>query len=348
MHARGEKYLGHMAGPAERGRFANAMKTAAAKGAIITTHDVPDCDGLGSAFALQRVLLKKGAQADIVTGPPIHLTDPLVEKLSIHTKRWDEIPELDSRPIIVVDTNTPSLLNGMGRRKNQLLMVIDHHLGSGACLKPVFNVENQKAISASEILASVINRKEIDMISALALAVGIAGDSERLSDAELGTLRIFESLLRISGASKREVDALAYPDNPPAIVAAILEELKRVKSALYRNTVIAVGASALENPAILANEIRNMGAAVVAVLGAQGNGYHKVSFRVRFMDAWKGGIHANDIARRASEACGMPERMWGGGHIDKAGAMIRGECQEITDAVFAAAKEAIDRAAGKQ
>ncbi len=348
MHARSERYLGHMAGPAARGRFANAMKAAAAKGAIITTHDVPDCDGLGSAFALQRLLRRRGAQADIVTGPHIHLTDPFVEKLGIRTRGWGDIPESDGRPIIVVDTNTPALLNSMGSRRNQLLMVIDHHERGDAVLNPLVNIENQRAISASEIVASLIDKREMDGPSALALAVGIAGDSERLSDAEVGTLQIFGLLLRISGASKREVDALAYPDHPPAIVAAILTEMKGVESELFNGKVIAVGSSALENPAILANEIRNIGATVAAVLGAENGGGRKASIRVRFLDAWRGGIHANEIARRASEACGMPERLRGGGHIDKAGALLKGSYREIADAIFTAAREAITRAAGKR
>jgi nanoRNase/pAp phosphatase (c-di-AMP/oligoRNAs hydrolase) len=348
MHARGERFLGYMASAADRGRFANAMKMAAARGALITTHDVPDCDGLGSAFALQRFLFRKGVHADIVTGPHIHLTDPLVETLEIRTKRWNEIPRDDARPIIVVDTNTPALLNGVSRRENQILMVIDHHQKGHSSLKTLYAIENQSAISASEIVASLMDRRGIDRSIALALAVGIAGDSERLSDAEVGTLHIFESLLRISGASKKEVDELAYPDLPPGMVAAILEEMRHVESELYGNKVIAVAASRLENPAILANEIRNMNATVVAVLNEQAGGCHRVSFRVRFKEAHNGGIHANDIARRASEICGVPEGMRGGGHIDKAGAMIQGSYREITKAIFEAAREAIDRAAGKQ
>jgi nanoRNase/pAp phosphatase (c-di-AMP/oligoRNAs hydrolase) len=348
MHARSDRYLGNMAGPASRSRFANAMKIASEHGALITTHDVPDCDGLGTAFAVQRVLFRRNAQADIITGPHIHLTDPLVERLGIKTKRWSEIPETDSRPIIVVDTNTPALLNGMSSRKNQLLMVIDHHRVGKTVLKPIFMIDNQSAISASEIAASLIEKRAIDKQIALALAVGVASDSERLNDADVGTLSIFESLLRIAGANKKEVDALAYPDLPPAMVAAILEEMTHVESALYRDMVIAVAASRLENPAILANEIRDMKATIVAVLSEQGGGWHRVSFRVRFKDAHSGGVHANDIARMTSEICGMPENMRGGGHIDKAGAMIHATYREIADAVFAAAREAIGQAAGKQ
>lgn len=347
MHARSDRYIGHMASASDRGRFCNAMKAASARGALITTHDVPDCDGLGSAFALQRILSKKSAQADIITGPHIHLTDPLVEALGIRTKRWDEIPKSDTRPIIVVDTNTPELLNGMSTRENQLLMVIDHHQASQSSLKPLFMIENQAAISASEIVASVIDRRLIDIKSALALAVGIASDSERLNDAERGTLRIFESLLQIAATSKKAVDELAYPDPPPTMVMAILEEMRHVESEIYDSRVIAVAASRLENPAILANEIRNMNAAIVAVLNEQAAGLHRVSFRVRFKEA-RSGIHANDIARRASEICGMVEGKRGGGHIDKAGAIIRAGYREIADAVFEAAREAIDRAAGKQ
>lgn len=350
MHARSDRYLGTVAGPASRSHFANAMKAASEHGALITTHDVPDCDGLGTAFAVQRILLKRNVPADIITGPHIHLTDPLVEHLGIRTKRWCDIPETDLRPIIVVDTNTPALLNGMSSRRNSLLMVIDHHKVGETVLKPLHMICNQSAISASEIAASLIERKliERDRQVALALAVGIASDSERLSDADVSTLRIFESLMQISGAKKKEIDALAYPELPPAMVAAIMDEMRSVESMLYGNKVIAVAPSSLENPAILANEIRDMGSSIAAVLNEHEGGWHKVSFRVRFMEAHAGGIHANDIARRTSEICGMPEGMRGGGHIDKAAAMIKASYREIADAVFTAAKEVIDLVAGKQ
>lgn len=346
-----QTYLGGMASPTDRRHFQRIIAIAQKEGAILTTHGTPDVDGIGGAFALQKHLARNNARADIVTGKTIPLTDPLVEKLRVKLLGWHTIPSSDPRPVIVVDTNTASLLTGC--RKKEFLAIIDHHEISQPELEAKFRIINKKAVSVCEIIASLIPEDELDSISALALAVGIAGDSERLRDIDEDTLPIFDRLVAFSGESKKAIDGLALPSLKAEVVATVLEEMKHLRTELYRERAISVGASGLENPAILATKVKDMDVSITAILsllnagGAANEDFYKISFRVRHLEV-RDRIYASDIAWRASEKCRMPQDMLGGGHEDKAAAVIKGTYDNIVQAVFEAARETIDKALGRR
>lgn len=339
------QYLGGMATPTDRRHFQRITGIAQRQGAIITTHGTPDVDGIGGAFALQRHFQRNAAAADIVTGKTIPLTDPLVEKLGGKLVNWHAIQPSDPRAVIVVDTNSASLLTGC--RRKEFLAIIDHHEPSQPRLEAKFRIINRKAVSVCEIIASLIPENEVDSLSALALAVGIAGDSERLRDTDDDTLSIFDRLVPLCGEGKKTIDGLAFPPLKAEVAAAVMEEMKHLRTELHRGRTISVGASSLESPAILATKVKDMDISITAILGLMGGGtsadedWYKISFRVRHSEI-QDGIYASSIARRASEKCGMPEDMRGGGHEDKAAAVVKGTYENIVKAVFEAAREAID------
>ena len=336
--------LGGMASVSDREKFERAIKSVKAQGAIITTHEVPDADGLGSAFTIARKLRGMGKAAEIVCGPLTPPVEPLVDRLGLEVKGWGQVPQSDLRPVIVVDTSNPALLGGLCGRENRIILLIDHHQRNEETVRAAERIENVSAISACEIIASLLRRKDVDKMSALALAVGIASDSERLNYADLRTLRIFEKLLTISGAGKREIDELAYPPMRPDMLASVMEDMRSLRVELYRGRVIAAGQTALGVPSIFADAIRGMGASVSAGVSELEDSWVRLSIRVRLREAYDKGIHASRIANRASELCHIPKNLRGGGHIDKAGALIRATAAEVIEAVIASAKEAIDAA----
>lgn len=339
--------LGEMADVSDRKKFGRAMRSVAGSGAIITTHEVPDADGIGSAFAISSKLRSMGKRADIVCGPIIPPVEPLVERLEIEPKSGMQIPKSDHRPVIVVDTSNPALVKWLRGRDNPVILLVDHHQRNAETIRALEMIENVSASSACEIVASLLQKRDVDRMSALALAVGIASDSERLNYANLGTLRTFERLLTISGASKRSVDELAYPPMRPAILAAVMEDMKEIRAELHRGKVIAAGQTRLEVPSLFADALRGMGAAISAGIAEFEDGWVRVSIRVRMRDAQGGGIAASKIAYRASELCHMPKHLRGGGHADKGGALIRGSVESVIRAVIASMREAIDRAEKK-
>jgi nanoRNase/pAp phosphatase (c-di-AMP/oligoRNAs hydrolase) len=344
------QYVGGMATPTDRKHLQHIIEIARKRGAIITTHGTPDVDGVGGCFALQRHIVRNNAVADIVTGQTISLTDPLVEKLGAKLVGWHAIEDSDSRPVIVVDTNSASLLTGC--TKKDFLAIIDHHEISQPELEAKFRIINGKAISVCEIIASLIPEADIDKMSALALAVGIAGDSERLRDTDQDTLAIFDRLVLMCGETKKTIDALALPPLKPEVVVAVMEELKHLRTELYCNKTVSVGASSLANPAILATKVKELDVSVGAILGTVLAGtkpdenWYKISFRVRHQEVLEG-IYASDIARLTGEKC-APADSHGGGHEDKAAVVVLGRKEDIIRAVFDAAKEAIDKALGSK
>ncbi len=320
--------------------FQHAMTKMPPEGVILTTHDVPDADGLGSAFALQRYLRATGIPAEIVVCRLIPTTGPFIDHMGMTLRRWTDIAPEDDRPVIVLDTNTPTLMNGHLPKRPPLL-VIDHHQISGPTLNARYEVVSVDAISACELAAAVMPYQEIDKQMSLALAVGISSDSCRLAFTKPATLGVFSWLLKHSDAPRALIDSLAYPSAAPDATINVMRELGGAQTFVYKDKVLAVGRTKLDPAAILASAMRDIGATVGIALREMDDGF-KISIWVKLYDAYQLSIHANDIARRASQLCNMPEEMWGGGHIDKAGAFIRGTYESVSSTVVDAAREIID------
>jgi len=319
-------YIGDAATHTDRNHFRHIAKTVGREGAIITTHDTPDVDGLGGAFALKRYLEKPGSPVDLVTFKTIQLTDPLVERLKMRLRDWRDIDASESRPLIVVDTGTPSLLSGCDR--TDIFAVIDHHPVNNPPLNATYKITG-RTVAGCEIIASLIPGEAIDPEMALALAVGIAGDSEKLDNIGTHTLTIFKALVAICREDKKTIDLLAYPPLKAEDLKVVIDEMRYLRMKICRDKLIAVGQSHLETPAIMATILKDMGVSVTAILYLSGPGkaanenVYKVSYRVRSTEA-KAGVHACDIATEVSRRCGMPQNMLGGGHMDKAAAFITG------------------------
>ena len=341
------RYVGQMASPRERNSFikAAALIDSEYHGAILATHDFADADGMGSIFALRGFLLKEypSSRFSVAVDNMAASGKSLVDAMGIELTPWERIPTSDMRSLIVVDTSTPSLLNGARDRKNDILLNIDHHKQSGPLIRSRYSIINDAAISASEVAASLIPVKLIDQEMALALAVGIAGDTERLRYADTHSLAIFDSLMRISGRSKMQIDDLACPGLEPDLVLAILREMKENihLSENYRGRSIVIASTALDIPAILSDAFRDQQVSVAATIKSTGGSLHKMSIRVLLREALRNNVHADRIARAVGERFGQhPES--GGGHIDRGGAMLVGPIGNIIEVIADAIRREID------
>jgi nanoRNase/pAp phosphatase (c-di-AMP/oligoRNAs hydrolase) len=339
--------MGGMATQAQKDLFNYVVRTARGKGVIITTHDIPDVDGLGCAYALRRYIGSR--RAVIVTGSTIQRTDPLVDKLGMDLRRWSDIAKDDDRPMVVVDTNTASLMRSANGRGNDILAVIDHHCVTSTPLDATVFIRNERAVSVCEILASLIpsSRIEGDPSIALALAVGIYGDSDRLLIADMPTLHTFEALAGIAGKKRPAIDALAYPPLSADTLVDLLEDIRHLRKETHRGKLIAVGKTTQDVPAVFAMMLGSMSINVGVAVGRIRKGAYRLSFRVNESDAALG-LCASEIAEKTSEECGMPKSMYGGGHDNKAGGVIIGSYGRIVAAVMKASKEVIDQTLDKK
>lgn len=351
-------FFGAMASRSDRRRFSEAMDTLLESGAIITTHNIPDADGLGAARALERWMEIKSpsCKVDIVVSQLISNTAKLISYLGMTTKDWQAIPPSDKRPIIIVDTNSMALLTDARILGNAVHLVIDHHQHDECSPESKYSITNIRSVSACEIIASLIPAVDFDTeeriygndsVMARALACGLIGDTDRLLLADIHSLHIIERLLKRAKVMRYDIDNTVFPPLDPNIVSALLEEMRFVQKTIRHDRVIAIAPTRIEPSAILSTKLLGVGAHVVAALGEISDSVHKMSLRVNVKDAHERGLHAHVIAREIGARCGVSERLKPGGHIDKAGGTLTGRYEDLSRIILDTIIEKMDEVFGK-
>ena len=304
-------YLGHIATYDNRRSFKRAIiaterlvqQNGDLAQPVLWTHEGADQDGIGAMKFLSEFLLAKGLRPRIVTGPVLFTARPLAATLGIDI---DECNGDSQGMHFVLDTSARPLLNGaLGNLKPLRTTVIDHHVQDATSIEARYRIINLRARSTCEILASLVLEDRIGEGGAFALAVGIASDSQRLSTAERHTILTYKRLLaRAHVQNQNEVEELADPQWDARIRAVVARDLENISRGNYKRITYAIGLSNLETPFILADTLRRMEMDISAALCEIGTGMYKLSFRSGIAN-----VHANEIARRTSELCEMPEEM---------------------------------------
>ncbi|VVC03438.1 Uncharacterised protein [Candidatus Bilamarchaeum dharawalense] len=346
------QYLGHMVTKGDRRTFVMAIERAKRLAEkddaqpVLWTHEGADPDGIGAMkFVRDYLSQKHGLTARIITGPIMFTARPFAERLGVDiSEKEDNFQSAGMH--MVLDTCAKPLLNGArGVLVPERTLVIDHHVPDVTSIEAAYMIRNAVAISTCEMLASIVPVREITREGAFALAVGIASDTDRLRVAERRTIAIFERLLRMANVKRTEIDELADPSWDPKITRMVGSDLNYANWQTYevgsKEWVIAIGQTSLEAPFILANALRRLNADISASFTEIGIEKFKISIRVGFAQANKTGVHANDIARRISQLCELPQEQWGGGEIDRAGVVIPGTPTQVVVMINAAIKDII-------
>jgi len=348
-------YLGNMATHADRTKLQAAIRMAkshvAEKGDLaqpdIWTHQCADHDALGSMISLSAELVRQGLHPRLRIKKVAPGAILLAARLGVPI---GEVAPLSSGIHFLLDTCASHLVEpGFLSTHPNTRVIIDHHRPDDADLSALHEIRNREAISTCEMLASLIPASSITSSTALGLLVGIEGDTERLDLATQETMHIYARLLKISGVSRREVHKYLSYSFMPEVVRQIHTDLKDLISDLFRDTtgqdwIISLCPTVLD-PFIMAETLRKTGADISAAVKEESSGLFRVSIRVGFLRAHQRDVPASSIARRTSELCGMPRGKWGGGEIDKAGALIHSDFATIRTALFRASMETIS--AGK-
>jgi len=147
---------------------------------LITTHDFPDGDGLGSEMALHFFLEKLGKSSAVVnTGPTpekFQLVDPRRE-IRAYTP-GDSLPPADA--VFVVDTADWKMLGPLEKPVRDLgvpVVFIDHHIAEPEMTAG--NIIDERFASTGELMYALIQGAggEIDADTALAIYVSIVTDT---------------------------------------------------------------------------------------------------------------------------------------------------------------------------
>ncbi len=138
---------------------------------LILTHQSPDGDTLGSAFALKRALLKIGKPSKVICN------DEIPQKYSF---LWDGIDnsDIDFEAVIAVDIADRKLLGEKidGEYGDKIVLAVDHHLSHRDFAENTFMCD--KAANAENIY-SLINELGIEIDSGIATCIycGMATDT---------------------------------------------------------------------------------------------------------------------------------------------------------------------------
>ncbi len=343
------EFIGSMASHEDRINLHRAMEMAKNTGTKFSTHEVPDPDSLMAIYACSEYLKSFGGEreVDIIVSRMLPPAQRLASLFHMNTRTWHSDVAVDDRPMIIMDTNCPILLNGY-MEYQAILLVVDHHQRTESELKSLFTIANASAISTCELLASAIPRRFIEEHRhvATALAIGISGDSERLLKTSEQTLEIFRELQRISGIRKERIDEIAFPPNDPQTTNELLNELREIRNELHSGFVLSVAKSKIMPPAIAATLLRDMGVNIAGVLVPFSEGIHQLSIRIRLSNVTEEGIDANRIAKELSRLCGLSGEKSGGGHKHMAGARLPGSYEELAELIMESFKREVDRIIG--
>ncbi|MBQ3259246.1 MAG: DHH family phosphoesterase [Clostridia bacterium] len=310
---------------------AAADQLRAADRIVILTHQFPDGDTLGSAFALCRALHALGKQARVLC------SDPLPEK---YDYMWKNLPAQEFEPAFVcaVDVADAALLGeGLSAFANRVELCIDHHASHRDYEQ--FLVLNAAYAATAMIMVELLDALGVAIDTAIAdcLFTGISTDTgcfkysnvtplthrmaARLMECGAHAEAINRAMFDIKSRARlsleqKALSAISYYYKERVAVMLITEEMMKQSGAAEDD---------MEGLSPLPRQIEGVWVGFTIRQKADGN--YKVSART--------GTHAD-----ASVICGL---LGGGGHARAAGCTLSGTVDEIVDCLLDATARAVPR-----
>jgi len=187
---------------------------------ILTTHIIPDGDGIGSELALYEFLRSKGKEVTIInptiTPNMYKFLDPEERLIKIYSEKYRK-QVIESDVIIFLDISTSSRLGKMSsivEESNAQKIYFDHHISNGS----ISNVGliDEDACATGEIIYDLIHRVRTNIDSKIAeyLYIAILTDtgSFRFSNSTPQCHIIAAELLK-TGINPRKIYMKVYEHN---------------------------------------------------------------------------------------------------------------------------------------
>lgn len=300
---------------------------------LLLTHQFPDGDTLGSAFALCRALRMLGKQAQVVC------SDPIPEK---YDYLWEDLPSQDFEPafICAVDVADAALLGeNLLPLADKVNLCIDHHASHREYEQHLLL---DAAMGANAmIILQVIEALGVTVDAAMAdcLYTGIATDTGcfKYSNVTPLTHRMAAQLME-AGAHTESINRAMFDIKSRARMA--LEQMALSSITYYyhdRCAVMVITEDMLAKSGATENDMEGLsplprqieGVWVGLTLRLKDDGNYKVSVRT--------GNHAD-----AAQIC---ELLGGGGHARAAGCTLSGTVKAVTEQLLTAVAQAVPRIA---
>lgn len=280
---------------------------------LVQTHDFPDHDAMGAAYALCELLLRLGYECSITYGGIIQSISlaSMIDQLDIPLLAFEDAVSGPERQTIVVDGSPAA--GTIKATAGRLVGVIDHHPSRKPMKCPFVDVRTQTG-SCSAIIWSYWKEagEEPDKTTATALLAGIQLDTDFLSRrVSVEDLNAHYDLF-FKGNSKlaREVVRTALSlEQLPEIGRALMEF--RVNGVFLLTEVH--GDYSSELLSVLADFLLRLKEIQFVTVIEVSGGEYRLSARSRSHD-----IDAGEIIRRVLSGKGT-----GGGHPHMAGGFIK-------------------------
>ena len=319
-------------------RFVNAKRV------LITSHDKPDGDAIGSALALARALRQRGRVVDIWLSGAF---DPVLQCLLANEQPGrapEKLPSGDYDAVAVLDTGSWGQLEHMGpwlRERREKIMGVDHHRSGDTDFAD--RIVDTRCASCTQALVPIIDALGVkfDMPGtggsgsiAEALFAGLATDTGwfRFSSADAAVFTLASRLLSAGVEKDRLYRQLEENSRPPrlGLLGRALSNIRwlannRAAMMQLMPDDFATASGSPEDLAGVVNAPMQVGSTECSVLLSQTEvGIVKLSFRS------KPALHAGggfvDVNRMAGE-------FGGGGHVHAAGARVKGEMSVVAQQV---------------
>lgn len=298
---------------------------------VILTHQYPDGDTLGSAFALCRALRKLEKSANVI------VNGKLSKKFEYLAAGMNK-QEFDYETVIAVDIASVSLLGQLKDEfENRVDVSIDHHAMNVPFAKLTY--VDAKAASNCENIYRLINELGVDIDKSIAdcIYTGVCTDTGcfKFTNVTSDTMRIAAELMEL-GCNSAEINRVMFDTKSLARINIEREVLNTLR--FYADNKIAVvyttqamelktGAQDSDMDGIAAIPRQVEGVAVGVTVKEKGDKYFRIS--VRTNDGY-------DAARICSH-------FGGGGHKAAAGCSINGELEDVIAQIAARCEEEINR-----
>ncbi len=305
---------------------------------LITAHERPDGDALGSELALYHMLRNLGKEVAIYNQDPTpanYLFLPGSDRII------RELPPLDSFEVaFVLDCSELDRVGGEAARIGTIpnLVNIDHHISNGGFCE--VRMIDPQASSTGELifrLASDIGFEVTgEMATCLYTAILTDTGGFRYGNTRQGTLLAAAELVA-SGADPQRISENIYEADPPARIRLLaatlptlaLEEGGRVGSLVVTQKALADAGALPEYTEGFVDLPRSIRGVEISIIYAElPDGRFKLSLRS------KGKVNVERVARVFG----------GGGHMNAAGCRVEGELPEVRrrviEAIRASAAEA--------
>ncbi len=295
----------------------------------ILTHDYPDGDTLGSAYALCIALCSIGKRARIIT-------TGLPKSFTFLTQGVEE-QSFDADTIVCVDVADEKLLGcNADKYHGKIDLCIDHHSTNKVIAKNI--IVDDSAAANCEIIYHILKELGIKITRPIANALytGISTDTGcfKYSNTTPKTLRIAADIIEI-GCDSVYINKLMFDTKSKAKLRLEKEIYENIRycadgrcaiiyTTLEMQKKLGVSSDELEGLASIPRQIE--GVSIGITMREKEGGFFKVSVRT------------NSKVINAADFCA---KFGGGGHREASGCTVKGSLEEARQTLIEAVEEAL-------